>query len=368
MYILIIKKVIAICLLVLTASCSQQNQPNISQNPADEAKVPVKVVLITMFEIGADEGDEIGEFQLWKERRELDEKFEFPHSHHDLFYNSETQILGMVTGIGTAKSASAVMALGLDSRFDLSRAYWLVAGIAGIDPEDASIGSVAWSSYLVDGDLGYEIDARELPEAWDTGYFAFNTRAPYALPRPKPSGELFIANPDLRDWAFEKTKDLKLFDEESLWETRNLYTQHPNARKAPNVLKGGHIAAMTFWHGAIKNDWANKLVRYWSDGATDFITSAMEETGTFQSLTYLDNIGSVDKNRLLVLRGGSNFTMQPPNLSAAENLLKESEAYAGMEVSLENIYLAGSVVIDELIDNWDTYETEIPSMKKIKSE
>jgi purine nucleoside permease len=48
--------------------------------------------------------------------------------------------------------------------------------------------------------------------------------------------------------------------------------------------------------------------------------------------------------------------------------MKESEGYAGMEVSLENIYLAGSVVIDALIDNWDTYETEIPSIKKIKTE
>ena len=47
--------------------------------------------------------------------------------------------------------------------FDLSQAYWLVTGIAGIDPEDASIGSVAWSSFLVDGDLGHEIDAREIP-------------------------------------------------------------------------------------------------------------------------------------------------------------------------------------------------------------
>ena len=123
-----------------------------------------------MFEIGADEGDTAGEFQLWKERRNLDQRIPFPQSHHDLYYNSESQILGMVTGIGTAKSATATMALGLDPRFDLSQAYWMVAGIAGIDPEDASIGSVAWSSYLVDGDLGHEIDAREMPDDWDTGF------------------------------------------------------------------------------------------------------------------------------------------------------------------------------------------------------
>ena len=55
----------------------------------------------------------------------------------------------------------------------------MVAGIAGIDPEDASIGSVAWSSYLVDGDLGHEIDAREIPEDWDTGFFARYTKFPY---------------------------------------------------------------------------------------------------------------------------------------------------------------------------------------------
>ncbi len=128
------------------------------------SNLPVKVVVITMFEIGADEGDMAGEFQLWKARQSLHQRIPFPHSHHDLFYNPESQVLGIVTGVGTAKSASAIMALGLDPRFDLTRAYWMVAGIAGIDPEDASIGSVAWSSYLVDGDLGHEIDAREIPK------------------------------------------------------------------------------------------------------------------------------------------------------------------------------------------------------------
>ena len=254
MHIMIIKKVVIIFLLGLTISCSQQNHQNTSANPVNEDKVPVKVVIVTMFEIGADEGDEIGEFQLWKERRELNKKFEFPQSHHDLFYNSETQTLGMVTGIGTANSAAAIMALGLDPRFDLSRAYWLVAGIAGIDPEDASIGSVVWSSFLVDGDLGYELDAREIPDDWSTGYLHFDTSTPFETPRPKISGEgraycchkeVFVANPSLRDWAHEKTQDLKLFDEESLWDTRNLYSEHPNARKAPEVLKGGHIAEKT---------------------------------------------------------------------------------------------------------------------------
>ena len=326
----------------------------------DQKPIPVKIVIVTMFEIGEDEGDRAGEFQLWKERQGLDVKIDFPHSHHDLFYNEDTQVLGIVTGIGTAKSASAIMALGLDSRLDLSNAYWIIAGIAGIDPEDASIGSAVWSSYLVDGDLAHEIDPREMPSNWDFGYFARNTTSPFDPNKPAPTGEMFVANENLRDWAFDQTKDIVLPDTRSLEETRMLYTEHTNARKPPFVLKGGHIAAMTFWHGEILNEWANRWVAYWTNGKTDFVTSAMEDTGTFQSLEYLDRIDRVDKDRVMVLRAGSNYTMQPPNMTAAENLLKENKGFAGLEAALESLYTVGSTVIEEIIDNWDTYKDSIP--------
>ena len=153
-----VKAIATLLVILIYLSCSQQINAKEGITVPISSPIPVKAVIVTMFEIGQDEGDKPGEFQFWKERRKLDTEFSFPHSHHNLFYNPDSQILGMVTGIGTAKSTSAVMALGLDERFDLSKAYWLVAGIAGIDPEDASIGSVAWSSYLVDGDLGYQID------------------------------------------------------------------------------------------------------------------------------------------------------------------------------------------------------------------
>ena len=100
------------------------------------APIVVKVVIVTTFEIGADLGDAPGEFQFWREREKLATRFAFPH-HHDLYMNLHSGVLGMVTGEGTANAGSAVMELGMDPRFDLSHAYWVVAGIAGIDPEDA---------------------------------------------------------------------------------------------------------------------------------------------------------------------------------------------------------------------------------------
>ena len=351
-----------VAFVICLSSCGRDDSSHSGQLSNSQSQLPVKIVIVTMFEIGEDFGDAPGEFQFWRERRNLFQKLDFPHSHHDLFYNPDSQILGLVTGIGTAKAASATMALGLDDRFNLSKAYWLVAGIAGIDPEDASIGSVVWSSVLVDGDLGYEIDSREMPRDWSTGYFSFKTKKPFAQPRPElPMGEIFTTNKGLRDWAFELTKNLDLMDSGEVQALREAYVDHPAALRPPFVLKGGHLAAMTYWHGALKNAWANELVKYWSDGEANFVTSAMEETGTFQSITYLDNAGLVDKTRFLVLRGGSNFTMQPPNLTAEQSLLRESDGYAGLETSLENVYLAGSVVIDELLNGWDQYSESVPT-------
>lgn len=328
------------------------------------APIAVKVVVVTMFEIGADTGDQAAEFQLWKERRNLDTVFDFP-AYHDLHFDSENGVLVLVTGIGTARSAASVMMLGMDSRFDLRQAYWLVAGIAGVDPQDASVGSAVWAEYLVDGDLSHEIDPREMPQDWPYGYIARYTRKPFDENKPEPTGEMFRTNPELTEWAYQLTKDIELPDFESLRETRARYTEHPNARRPPFVLKGDNLAAMTFWHGAILNDWANDWVDYWSEGKGEFVTSAMEDTGTMQALTWLSRAGRADRDRLLVLRTASNYTMPPPGIDAATNLLAENEGYAGLEASLESAFLLGSKVVDTLLANWDTYRGRTPRPEDI---
>jgi len=151
-----------------------------------------------------------------------------------------------------------------------------------------------------------------------------------------------------------------LGDSTELQQARAPYTQHANALRPPFVTRGGHIAAMTFWHGELMNNWANRWVNYWSDGNTDFVTSAMEETGTYRAISYLDNIGRVDKERFMVLRTGSNYTMPPPGVDAATNLLRENSGYAGLNAATESLYRVGSVVVEELLDNWSTYRSSVP--------
>ena len=324
--------------------------------------LPIKVVIVTMFETGADTGDQAGEFQRWNERQVLDSVYPAPHMHHAIHVNEKTGVLGIVTGMGTANAAASVMALGLDPRFDLSRAYWLVAGISGFDPADASLGSVAWAEWLVDGDLAHEIDAREIPKDWDTGYFPLFSQGPGDPQRRSYNlGEVFRLNPALVEWAYQLTRSMELPDDPSLEETRKLYVNYPVAQRKPFVLKGDQLAAMTFWHGTVMNDWANEWTDYWTEGQGEFVSSAMEDTGTYQSLTYLHEAGKVDKNRVLVLRTASNFTLPPPGKSAADYLREEQhDSYAGLDAALENAYLVGSRVVRELLDNWDRYQKTPP--------
>jgi len=343
---------------VALAACGRTAGP-VDSGP--ETPLPVKVVIVTMFETGDVTGDEAGEFQRWYERRQLTTVYPTPHMHSDIYANPVDGVLGIVTGMGTANAAASITALGLDPRFDLSDAYWLVAGISGFDPHAASLGSVAWAEYLVDGDLAHEIDAREIPADWSDGYFPLFSQGPDDTGRLSYElGEVFQLNPALVNWAYNLTRSMDLPDDPSLEATRVLYEGFPEAQKQPQVIKGDQLAAMTFWHGEKLNAWAQRWVRYWTAGKGTFVSSAMEDTGTLQAITYLDRGGRVDRDRVMVLRTASNFTMPPPGKTAADYLREEQhDSYAGLDAALENAFLVGNAVVEELLANWERYRNGI---------
>lgn len=325
-----------------------------------EADTPIKirVVVVSMFEHGSDTGDRPGEFQFWVEREKLDRIIPFAAGYRDLRLNPEKGILGIVTGAGVTNATAAVMALGADARFDLSKAYWLVAGIAGVDPEDASIGSAAWASYVLDGDLVREFDARETPAGWPYGRLAIGATAPNRLPdAPRWETVMYELNRNLSDWAYGLTRDITLVDMPETVALRARYKDHPNALRPPFVLKGDSLGASTFWHGRILNQWANDWVRLWTRGQGNYVMTNMEDNGTANALQRLSKIGRADYNRLLVLRTGSNFSMPPPGMDAASSILPP---YVGLIPSLEAAHRVGSVVVRELVENWLKWEDRIP--------
>ena len=346
--------------LIATLPCAALQ--TLAQTPTNP--VEIKVVVINMFEQGADTGDVPGEYQYWVEREHLSTILPFPQGYHDLRLNPQTGVLGVLTGVGTARAAASIMALGLDPRFDLTHAYFLVAGIGGIDPEMGSLGSAVWSDYIVDGDLAHEIDAREIPKDWKTGYVPLGKSTPYEQPRTTRFGDdgtVYHLNSELVSWAFNLTKDTPLPDTPEMKERRMQFAGDA-AHRPPFVLRGDNLSASTFWHGKLMNQWARDWVKYQTDGKGTYAICGMEDTGTIQSLTWLARAHKVDIHRVLVLRTASNYDQQRIGLTAAQSLAETKiTKYSAYLPSLDTAYRVGHVVVDKLVANWPDDRDRIPT-------
>jgi len=321
--------------------------------------IPVKVVVVAMFEVGADAGDTPGELQYWVERDHLDRVYPLPAGYHAVRMNGDGE-MAVLTGQGTAHAAATIMALGLDPRFDLSHAYWIIAGIAGGSPETISLGSAAWARRVVDGDLGYDIDAREMPQDWPTGYLPLRKTRPFEPPAAPIDGQVFALDPTLAEWAFKLTRDVPLADSDGLKEVRAEF-DGATAQRAPFVTMGDEVSSSRYWHGKLSDAWAAEWMRYFTGGKGEFATSAMEDSGTLQSLEFLAAAHRVDWSRILVLRTVSNFDRQPPGMSAADSLARQRVGtYSAYLPSLEAAYQVGHTVVQELLEHWNRYAGDLP--------
>jgi purine nucleoside permease len=345
------------CLLLLLSSLALHAQTAPAAKP-----IPIKVVVVAMFERGEDTGDAPGEFQLWIDREHFDQILPLPAGYHHLRLNKDG-VLEMLTGVGTAKAAASIMALGLDPRFDLTKAYWVIAGIGGGDPQDVSLGSAVWADHIVDGDLAFEIDAREIPPDWPTGYVPLRKATPYEQPviPGETFGELYTLNTTLANWAFHLTQNVPLDDSDEMRTARARFTGFPNAQKPPFVTVGTDMSASTFFYGAKMNEWANAWTKYYTGGKGNFMVTAMEDSGTLQALTFLDQSKRVDLQRVMVLRTISNYDMQAPGAQAADGL-KDFGAgrYSAYMPSLEAAQKVGDKVVRDIVAHWAERQSTIP--------
>ena len=327
--------------------------------------IPVKVVIVTTFEVGADTGDKPGEFQYWVEREHLDRVLPFPGGVHDLRTNADGSILGIVTGMTIGPAASSIMALGLDPRFDLTHAYWLLAGIAGVDPNVASVGSAAWAKWIVT-DIRQEMDPREAPSDWPYGIFAIGSlrAGDPARPRsrlghrtPRLRSQRRARRLGLRPHQKHLPPDIPAIATPEVAAFRATYTGFPNAQRPPFVLEGDILASDSYWHGIILNHWAEDWVRIHTHNQGRFVMTAMEDSGVAEALTRLDHMHRADFRRFLALRTASNYSTQAPGHSAAESL---TAPYIGGIPALESAYRVGSPIVHTLIDHWDSYRDHLP--------
>ena len=136
----------------------------------------LKVLIITMFE---------PESQPFIEPLKLQQKLPVPGllAESPALRCNDDDVCLLTAGMGHANVAASTLAVALDPQFDLRRTYFLIAGIAGIDPAQGTIGSAAWARWLVDFGITHEFDARDKPKGWSTGYFGIMTPGPGHKPK-----------------------------------------------------------------------------------------------------------------------------------------------------------------------------------------
>ena len=318
-------------------------------------RIEVRVVVITTWEAIRGGRDLYGEQHAWRVKWPMTREIPFPAGLHPLLYDPSRHVLVILTGMATAHASASIMALGLDPRFELSHAYWVLAGTAGVDPKVASLGSAAWERFVVDGDLGQEIDGRDIPPDWPTGILPGDRTTPYALPAPKARGDdglvAYALNPALTDWAYALTRGVKLADDPSMAKARAAYSG-PGAAP-PFVLEGDGLMSARFWYGDHMTAWAERWVPYWTGGKGVFVMSAEEDTGVMQALTQLAAAGRARLDRVLMLRVGSDYVVAPAGLSAAEFVAREAkDGLPAEQQALDDLDEVASPVVRNLADGW----------------
>jgi purine nucleoside permease len=337
-------------------------------------RIPIKVIVLSGFEVGDDTGDAPGEFQFWVEREHLTGTLPVLGAPHPLRYNG-AGLYASVAGntrdrtLTTVPASELILSLCLDPQLDLRKTYWLINGISGIDPAQGPIGSAVWTANVVDGDALREIDEAEMPAGWPYGLFAIGTSAPNTLPpRQTTAGGWggaaltytmnYPLNGRLAAWAWALSKSrTTLPDEPALQAWRAKYTGYPLAQRPPQIMMGAALSSARYWHGVKRTQWARDWVRLWTEGKDAFATTAMEPAAYVGSLQRMADQGLVDFSRVMMVRGASNYCLPPPGQNVMSTVGDES---TGTLPGFEANYRAGSVIVHELLEHWDRYRDHVP--------
>lgn len=270
-------------------------------------------------------------------------------------------ICQLTTGEGEINAASTITALTLNPLFDLSKTYFLIAGIAGGEPDQTTIGSVTLAKYAVQAALEYEIDYREYIKTnsnWTTGYFAFGTDNPWEYPGNVYGTEVFELNEKLRDRAFDLASNATLNNGTTgNAKFRKLYNETA-ARSLPGIVKCDILTSDVYFTGNVLGDYFSDFTKLMTNGSASYCASAQEDNASLEAFVRSDKYGLVDFQRIIVMRTISDFTRPPPSL--ANNTVKffTDTDFGGSSASFANLVNAGFPIIHDILENWDkVYES-----------
>ena len=343
----LLRRLLALSAAAALAGCAATSpMPSAATSvAAAPAPVQVKVFVAAMFEIGQNTGDRAGEFQHWYERYwKGAAPIQVPGALGPVYCNADG-VCGAVLGMGKVNSSASMQAILQNPRFDFSKAYYVLSGVAGTPPSRGTIGEVNWATWLVDYDLGH----RWAPEEGKPGAPTFMPRKGYEEYRR------FQINPALVGWAMKLSADTPLKDSES---ARTYRMRYPDAaaRRAPFVGTGTHMTGDTFFHGPGMSRQAQYIARLY--GADDYVITEMEAAAI--TLVIKRSHGT---DRVMSLRGAVNFDQGNPKETTLQHLdPAPGQTAGGFAETVANIEAVGSKLVDHITANWADWQKGVPPL------
>ncbi|KAI0150117.1 putative purine nucleoside permease [Hypoxylon sp. NC0597] len=277
----------------------------------------------------------------------------YPHVH----CNECGEVCQLTVGESEINAATSMTAFTLSSLFDLSKTYFLLAGIAGINPKLGTLGSVALSKFSVQVALQYEIDAREMPANFSTGYLPYGAYTADEYPTTIYGTEVMEVNENLRDAAAALAQRAKLADSAGAADYRDKYRvdggAYAAATKSPSVIKCDTATADVYYSGTLLSEAFENTTKLWTNQSTiTYCASAQEDSATLQALMRAAVWGFVDFSRTILMRTGSDFDRPPPSIGAFQHLRIMDQN--GFDIAIQNIYLAGVEIVKGIVADWDS--------------
>lgn len=324
--------------------------PDLGAAAKPPAARPVKVMIITLF--GPEAAPWLAQLPLKQTVPVAGLSAQYPDVRC-----TDSGICLMTTGMGHANAAASTMALVLSPQFDLSRTYFIVTGIAGIDPNLGTLGAAAWARYLVDFGLQQEFDATEAPPQWQGGYVGIGAPDPQTKPKLEYGTEVFQLDEALLQRALALSRGARLEDNEAAAAYRKQYSQTA-AQATPAVIQCDTLAGDTWWHGQRLGERASAWTRLLTDGKGRYCTTQQEDNATYEALRRGAAAGRLDLHRLAVLRTGANFDRPHPGQSAQESLNAPS---GGFPIATANLYRAAWPLVSDIVAHWPRWRDGVPA-------
>ena len=324
---------LALALLALPAAVT----PATAEEP-----VSVKVLVLSMFEVGKNTGDFAGEFQHWYEKFWLDApSFDVTGAYAPLFVDKDG-VAGTVTGMGKARAAATLMALLKDPRFDFSKTWFITSGCAGVAPHRGTLGDVFICDWVVDYDLGH---------CWKQSDGVAGEPV-FRLEKNYQDNASIPLNAALAKRAFEVAQNVKLEDDPKAEAYRQKYTGEP-ARSKPSLRTGTSVTGDNYWHGKGSSEQASEVCKHY--GAPAYGVTQMEDNAF---AVVLRATGHLD--RYLVIRDVVNFDQPHPGQTVVESLDASS---GGFSIGMVNGCAVGTAIVKDILANESEWEKTLPAPK-----